>query len=59
MTERSHDPDLPDDAVETVMEDATEDLVVPPEEPDEDEPEAPTVDSGGGPQQGAAEDRDV
>jgi hypothetical protein len=39
------------------MDDATEDLVAPPRLPDEDGPDAPTVDSGGGPQEGAADDR--
>lgn len=49
---------LPDDAVDTVMESATDDLVSPPEFPDEDGPDASTVDSGGGPQEGASDDRD-
>ncbi|MBA2767803.1 MAG: hypothetical protein H0U35_01470 [Sporichthyaceae bacterium] len=57
MTETSADHDLPDDAAETVIDSATEDLVVPPAEPDPDGPDAPTIDSGGGPQEGAAEDR--
>lgn len=58
MTERSRPADLPDDAIEATLDDATDDLVDPPRQPDPDGPEAPTVDSGGGPQQGAADDRD-
>ena len=46
-----------DDAAEAVIDGATEDLVSPPRPPDDDGPEAPTVDSGGGPQEGAADDR--
>ena len=50
--------DMPDDAVEATFDSATEDLVSPPSEPDPDGPDASTVDSGGGPQQGASDDRD-
>ncbi len=59
MTNSTNDPaDLPDDAIETTFEQTTNELVVPPEFPDEDGPDASTVDSGGGPQEGASEDRD-
>jgi hypothetical protein len=58
MSDPRRDTDLPDDAVETAIDSATEDLVSPPREPDTDGPDAPTVDSGGGPQGGAADDRD-
>lgn len=40
-----------------VIYDATEDPVSPPRLPDDDGPEAPTVDSGGGPQVRAADNR--
>jgi len=57
MTNQPDDATTADDAAEAVIEDATEDLVTPPRLPDEDGPDAPTVDSGGGPQEGAADDR--
>ncbi|HTE73495.1 MAG TPA: hypothetical protein VK640_09900 [Actinomycetes bacterium] len=57
MTNQPDDATTADDAAEAVIEDATEDLVTPPRLPDEDGPDAPTVDSGGGPQGGAADDR--
>jgi hypothetical protein len=57
MTNQPDDATTADDAAEAVIDDATEDLVVPPRLPDEDGPDAPTVDSGGGPQGGAADDR--
>ncbi len=57
MTEQRNS-DRPDDAIEAVAENATDDLVVPPTEPDENGPHASTVDSGGGPQKGASDDRD-
>ena len=59
MTDETRKDDLPDDAIDTVIEGATDDLAAPPKEPDPDGPEAPTVDSGGGPQGGAADDRDL
>ena len=57
MSERTPERDLPDDAIETVIDSGTEELVAPPEHPDEAGPDASTVDSGGGPQQGASDDR--
>ena len=58
MTNGPEEATTADSAAEAWMEDATEDIVAPPAEPDEDGPDAPTVDSGGGPQEGAADDRD-
>ena len=59
MSEHTSERDLPDDAIETTMESATEGLVDPQPTPDPDGPDASTVDSGGGPQQGASDDRDA
>jgi hypothetical protein len=58
MTNRPDEAAAAADAAEAVIDDATEDLVSPPRLPDDDGPEAPTVDSGGGPQEGAADDRE-
>jgi hypothetical protein len=57
MTNQPDEATTAPDAAEAVIDDATEDLVAPPRLPDEDGPDAPTVDSGGGPQGGAADDR--
>jgi len=58
MTNRPDEATTADSATEAVLDDATDDLVSPDPLPDQDGPEAPTVDSGGGPQEGAADDRD-
>lgn len=59
MSNPSDEPtELPDTAIDTVFEQSTDELVSPPALPDEDGPDASTVDSGGGPQQGASDDRD-